>query len=64
MGLSKTGFIRDAGKCLVMQANIDDRDVIIVMLDAEGSAKRLADAERIRRWLSIERDRQAGSFRS
>jgi len=47
-----------------MQANIDDRDVIIVMLDAEGSAKRLADAERIRRWLSIERDRQAGSFRS
>lgn len=64
LGLSKTGFIRDAGKCLVMQANIDDRDVIIVMLDAEGSAKRLADAERIRRWLSIERDRQAGSFRS
>lgn len=64
IGLSKTGFIRDAGKCLVMQARLDQRDVIIVMLDAEGSAKRLADAERIRRWLSIERDRQASAVRS
>ncbi|MBU3724593.1 MAG: peptidase S11 [Burkholderiaceae bacterium] len=64
IGLSKTGFIRDAGRCLVMQANIDDRDVIIVMLDAEGSAKRLADAERIRRWLAAERDRQVLSVRS
>lgn len=64
IGLSKTGFIRDAGKCLVMQARLDQRDVIIVMLDAEGSAKRLADAERIRRWLSIERDRQASAARS
>ncbi|NBW00540.1 MAG: hypothetical protein EBR85_02300 [Betaproteobacteria bacterium] len=64
IGLSKTGFIRDAGKCLVMQARLDQRDVIIVMLDAEGSAKRLADAERIRRWLSIDRDRQASAARS
>jgi len=64
IGLSKTGFIRDAGKCLVMQARLDQREVIIVMLDAEGSAKRLADAERIRRWLSIERDRQASAARS
>ena len=64
IGLSKTGFIRDAGKCLVMQARLDQREVIIVMLDAEGSAKRLADAERIRRWLSIERDRQASAVRS
>jgi len=64
IGLSKTGFIRDAGKCLVMQARLDQRDVIIVMLDAEGSTKRLADAERIRRWLSIERDRQASAVRS
>ncbi|MFM8677860.1 MAG: serine hydrolase [Burkholderiaceae bacterium] len=64
IGLSKTGFIRDAGKCLVMQARLDQRDVIIVLLDAEGSAKRLADAELIRRWLSIERDRQASAVRS
>ncbi len=64
IGLSKTGFIRDAGRCLVMQANIDDREVIIVMLDADASAKRIADAERIRRWLAAERDRQALSVRS
>lgn len=64
IGLSKTGFIRDAGRCLVMQANIEDRDVIIVMLDADASAKRIADAERIRRWLSADRDRQASSVRS
>jgi len=58
LGLSKTGFIRDAGKCLVMQAVIDDQDVIIVMLDAQASSSRLSDAERIRRWLSTEKDRQ------
>jgi D-alanyl-D-alanine endopeptidase (penicillin-binding protein 7) len=55
LGLSKTGFIRDAGRCLVMQATIDDQDVIIVMLDAEASAKRLRDAERIRQWIETER---------
>lgn len=55
LGLSKTGFIRDAGRCLVMQATIDDQDVIIVMLDAEASAKRLRDAESIRQWIETER---------
>lgn len=64
LGLSKTGFIREAGKCLVMQASIDGRDVVIVMLDAQASSKRLADAERIRRWLSAEKDRQAAAVRS
>lgn len=64
LGISKTGFIRDAGKCLVMQANIDNTDVIIVMLDAQGSQKRITDAERIRRWLSADKDRQALAVRS
>jgi D-alanyl-D-alanine endopeptidase (penicillin-binding protein 7) len=64
LGLSKTGFIRDAGKCLVMQATIDGRDVVIVMLDAQASSKRLADAERIRRWISADKDRQAAAVRS
>jgi D-alanyl-D-alanine carboxypeptidase len=41
-----------------MQAAIDDQDVIIVMLDAQASSSRLSDAERIRRWLSTEKDRQ------
>jgi D-alanyl-D-alanine endopeptidase (penicillin-binding protein 7) len=40
IGLSKTGFINEAGHCLVMQAEVADRDVIIVLLDATGSARR------------------------
>ena len=59
LGLSKTGFIRDAGKCLVMQATIDDQAVVIVMLDAQGSQKRLLDAERIRQWLTTESPSQS-----
>jgi len=64
LGVSKTGFIRDAGKCLVMQATIDNQDVVIVMLDAQGSASRISDAERIRRWLSTEKDRHSAPARS
>ena len=59
IGVSKTGFIRDAGRCLVMQALIHDQPVIMVMLDAEGKASRISDAERIRKWLSTERDRHS-----
>ena len=51
LGLSKTGFIKEAGRCLVMQAEVEDRPVIMVMLDAQGKTQRLRDAERIRRWL-------------
>ena len=64
LGVSKTGFIRDAGKCLVMQSTIDNQDVVIVMLDAQGSASRISDAERIRRWLSTEKDRHSAPARS
>ena len=52
LGLSKTGFIRDAGRCLVMQAVIDRQPVIMIMLDAQASQQRLRDAERIRQWLT------------
>lgn len=51
LGLSKTGFIREAGRCLVMQAEVETRPVIMIMLDAQGKQQRLRDAERIRRWL-------------
>jgi D-alanyl-D-alanine endopeptidase (penicillin-binding protein 7) len=51
IGLQKTGFISEAGKCLVMQARVDSRPVIIVLLDAVGSQSRFADAQRLRRWL-------------
>lgn len=48
LGLSKTGFIRAAGRCLVMQASIDQRPVVIVMLDSQDKRSRLRDAERLR----------------
>jgi D-alanyl-D-alanine endopeptidase (penicillin-binding protein 7) len=51
IGLSKTGFINEAGHCLVMQAQVAERDVIIVLLDAMGSNRRAGDAARIKQWL-------------
>ena len=51
IGLSKTGFINEAGHCLVMQAQVADRDVIIVLLDAQGTGRRAGDATRIKEWL-------------
>lgn len=51
IGLSKTGFINEAGHCLIMQAQIADRDVIIVLLDAQGTSRRAGDATRIKAWL-------------
>ena len=49
--LSKTGYINEAGKCLVMQAIIANQPVVIVLLDSWGRLTRVADANRIRRWL-------------
>lgn len=51
IGLSKTGFINEAGHCLVMQAQVANRDVIIVLLDAQGTSRRAGDATRIKEWL-------------
>lgn len=51
IGVSKTGYINEAGKCLVMQAKIADRPVIIVLLDSWGTWTRIGDANRIRKWL-------------
>ena len=51
IGLSKTGFINEAGHCLVMQAQVAQRDVIIVLLDAQGNNSRAGDATRIKEWL-------------
>jgi serine-type D-Ala-D-Ala endopeptidase (penicillin-binding protein 7) len=51
IGLSKTGFISEAGRCLVMQATIDGKPVIIVLLDSNDSASRTVDANRIKSWL-------------
>jgi serine-type D-Ala-D-Ala endopeptidase (penicillin-binding protein 7) len=49
--VQKTGFINEAGKCLVMAAVIDRRSVIIVLLDSTGRYTRVADAKRIKTWM-------------
>jgi len=51
IGLQKTGYISEAGRCLVMQATVAGRQVIMVFLDAAGKAARIGDAERVRRWV-------------
>jgi D-alanyl-D-alanine endopeptidase (penicillin-binding protein 7) len=51
IGLQKTGYISEAGRCLVMQARISARPVIIVLLDSWGRFTRVADANRIKRWV-------------
>lgn len=51
IGLSKTGFINESGQCLVMQAYINARPFVIVLLDAWGKYSRIGDANRIKKWL-------------
>jgi len=52
IGLQKTGFINEAGQCLVMQAQMAGRKLIMVLLDSAGKYSRIADAERIRKWIT------------
>jgi D-alanyl-D-alanine endopeptidase (penicillin-binding protein 7) len=54
IGLSKTGYISEAGRCLVMQAMIGDKPRIIVLLDSWGKLSRIADANRIKRWIEAD----------
>ena len=51
IGLQKTGYIAEAGRCVVMQATLAGRQLIMVLLDAEGSQARVGDARRLRKWL-------------
>jgi D-alanyl-D-alanine endopeptidase (penicillin-binding protein 7) len=50
--LQKTGYITEAGRCLVMQARMAGRKLIMVFLDSAGKYSRIGDAERVRRWVS------------
>jgi D-alanyl-D-alanine endopeptidase (penicillin-binding protein 7) len=54
IGLSKTGYISEAGRCLVMQAMIADKPTIIVLLDSWGKMSRIGDANRIKRWIETD----------
>jgi serine-type D-Ala-D-Ala endopeptidase (penicillin-binding protein 7) len=59
IGLQKTGYIAEAGRCLVMQARIEGRPVVMVFLDSKGKETRLADANRVRKWLEVARPQAA-----
>ena len=52
IGLQKTGYISEAGRCVVMQAQFAGRKLIMVLLDSAGKYSRMGDAERIRKWLA------------
>jgi serine-type D-Ala-D-Ala endopeptidase (penicillin-binding protein 7) len=49
--VQKTGYIHEAGRCLVMQTVIEDRPMVIVLLNSYGKRTRVADARRVRRWV-------------
>jgi D-alanyl-D-alanine endopeptidase (penicillin-binding protein 7) len=53
IGLQKTGYISEAGQCLVMQAKIAGRKLILVFLDSAGKLSRISDAERVRKWVEV-----------
>jgi D-alanyl-D-alanine endopeptidase (penicillin-binding protein 7) len=50
IGLQKTGFINEAGRCLVMRARIASKDLVMVLLDSVGMNSRITDAKLVRRW--------------
>ena len=52
IGLQKTGYISEAGRCLVLQAKMAGRHLIMVFLDSAGKYSRIGDAERVRRWVT------------
>lgn len=54
IGLQKTGYIAEAGRCLVMQATVAGREVIMVFLDSVSKVGRLRDAERVRHWMEAQ----------
>lgn len=64
IGLQKTGYISEAGNCMVMQAGIDGRPIVLVLLDANGSAARAGDAQRLRHWLEAAPPRFDGGLRA
>ncbi|WP_317922001.1 MULTISPECIES: D-alanyl-D-alanine endopeptidase [unclassified Cupriavidus] len=60
IGLQKTGFISEAGQCLVMQARVQGRNVVMVFLDSAGKLSRFADANRVKDWLEHSPSQQHG----
>jgi D-alanyl-D-alanine endopeptidase (penicillin-binding protein 7) len=61
--VSKTGFISEAGRCLVMQAWMQDQPLVIVLMDSNGRSMRIVDAQRVRLWLEEKPERLAATRR-
>src|SRR5258705_5244149 len=61
IGLSKTGYISEAGRCLVMRVRLASKDLIVVLLDSWGKQSRIGDANRIRKWLETNASRRSSS---
>ena len=64
IGVSKTGYISEAGRCLVMETTINQRPVIIVLLDSWGKSTRIGDANRIKKWMESNNTRARMMARS
>ena len=64
IGVSKTGYISESGKCLVMQAMIANTPIVIVLLDSWGRLTRIGDANRIKQLAREEPRQLAGTFRA
>jgi D-alanyl-D-alanine endopeptidase (penicillin-binding protein 7) len=58
IGLSKTGYISEAGRCLVLQTRIAAKPMIIILLDSWGRLTRIGDANRIKRWIESNSSRR------
>jgi D-alanyl-D-alanine endopeptidase (penicillin-binding protein 7) len=59
IGLSKTGYIEESGRCLVMQTHLAQRPILIVLLNSRGKNTRIADANRIREWIEPAKPQKA-----
>ena len=57
IGLSKTGYISEAGRCLVMRVRLASKDLIVVLLDSWGRHSRIGDAQRLKKWLETNSSR-------
>lgn len=59
IGLSKTGYINEAGRCLVMQAEIAGEPMIVILLNSSGKLSRIGDANRVRKWMEFNSEPEA-----
>ena len=58
IGVSKTGYLNEAGRCLVMEDHISGQPVVIVLLNSWGKNTRIGDANRVKKWLENNQSRK------